>query len=45
MAYNPDTDADVEETHEDIERLDAELAALFDNSLYIRQTRRDEGGG
>src|SRR4051794_23167080 len=38
MAYNPETDADVEESHEDIERLDQELAELFDNSLYIRQT-------
>ena len=25
MTYNPETDADIEETHEDIERLDAEL--------------------
>ena len=38
MAYNPETDADVEESHEDIERLDTELAELFDNSLYIRNT-------
>src|SRR3954467_66694 len=38
MAYNPETDADVEESHEDIERLDTELAELFGNSLYIRQT-------
>src|SRR5689334_12726707 len=38
MAYNPETDADVEESHEDIEKLDNELAALFENSLYIRNT-------
>ncbi|HEY6760616.1 MAG TPA: DNA-directed RNA polymerase subunit beta, partial [Baekduia sp.] len=38
MAYNPETDADVEESHEDIERLDQELAELFESSLYIRQT-------
>jgi DNA-directed RNA polymerase subunit beta len=38
MAYNPETDADVEESHEDIEKLDTELAALFENSLYIRNT-------
>ncbi len=38
MTYNPETDADVEETHEDIERLDQELLDLFDDSLYIRNT-------
>ena len=38
MTYNPETDASVEETHEDIERLDQELLDLFDNSLYIRNT-------
>ena len=38
MAYNPETDSDVEESHEDIERLDKELAELFDSSLYIRNT-------
>ncbi|QEC50311.1 DNA-directed RNA polymerase subunit beta [Baekduia soli] len=38
MAYNPETDADVEESHEDIERLDRELTELFENSLYIRNT-------
>ncbi|MCD6727316.1 MAG: DNA-directed RNA polymerase subunit beta [Solirubrobacteraceae bacterium] len=38
MTYNPQTDADVEESHEDIERLDQELRDLFDNSLYMRLT-------
>ena len=38
MTYNPETDADVEETHEDVERLDQELVDLFDGSLYIRNT-------
>ena len=42
MTYNPETDAGVEETHEDVERLDQELVELFDNSLYIRNT--DRGG-
>src|SRR4029077_14056530 len=38
MAYNPETDGSVEESHEDIERLDQELLELFDNSLYLRNT-------
>jgi DNA-directed RNA polymerase subunit beta len=38
MAYNPETDADVEESVEDIQALDQQLAELFDNSLYIRNT-------
>ncbi len=38
MTYNPETDADAEETHEDIERLDQELLDLFGGSLYIRNT-------
>ena len=38
MAYNPETDADVEESVEDIERLDQEILDLFDDSLYIRNT-------
>ncbi|HEY4094904.1 MAG TPA: DNA-directed RNA polymerase subunit beta, partial [Baekduia sp.] len=38
MAYNPETDADHEESHEDIERLDQELAELFGQSLYLRNT-------
>ena len=38
MTYNPETDASVEERHEDIERLDQELLELFDNCLYIRNT-------
>ena len=38
MTYNPETDGSVEETHEDIERLDQELLDLFDDSLYIRNT-------
>ena len=38
MTFNPETDAGVEETHEDVERLDQELVELFDNSLYLRNT-------
>ena len=38
MTYNPQTDADVEETLEDIERLDQELLGLFDGSIYIKHT-------
>jgi DNA-directed RNA polymerase subunit beta len=38
MAYNPDEDEKVDETHEDIERLDQEILDLFENSLYIRNT-------
>jgi DNA-directed RNA polymerase subunit beta len=38
MAYDPAADADREETEEDIAKLDQELADLFDNSLYIRNT-------
>ncbi len=38
MTYNPETDGSVEETPEDIERLDQELLAQFDDSLYLRNT-------
>jgi DNA-directed RNA polymerase subunit beta len=38
MTYNPETDGSVDESHEDIERLDQELLDLFDNSLYVRNT-------
>ena len=38
MTYNPETDSDIEETHEDIERLDKELLDLFGGSAYIRNT-------
>ena len=38
MTYNPETDGAVEESVEDIERLDQELLDLFDGSLYIRNT-------
>jgi len=38
MMYNPETDATVEETLEDIDRLDQQILELFDNSLYIRKT-------
>ncbi len=38
MTYNPETDADREESHEDIERLDQELLELFGGSAYIRNT-------
>src|SRR5262245_23510183 len=38
MTYNPETDGSVDESHEDIERLDQELLDLFDNSLYLRNT-------
>ena len=45
MGYNPETDGEVEESVEDIERLDEEILELFDNSLYIRNTieRRPRG--
>src|ERR671931_344561 len=38
MTYNPETDGSVEESHEDIERLDQELLDLFEGSLYLRNT-------
>ncbi len=38
MTYNPETDGGVEETEDDIAKLDAELLELFENSLYIRNT-------
>src|SRR5436189_143493 len=38
MAYDPAVDSDREESEEDIAKLDQELADLFDNSLYIRNT-------
>jgi DNA-directed RNA polymerase subunit beta len=38
MTFNPETDGGVEETQEDVERVDQELLDLFDNSLYIRNT-------
>ena len=38
MTYNPETDADVEETLEDVERLDQELLDLFGGSRYMRHT-------
>ena len=38
MTYNPETDGAVEESVEDIERLDQELVDLFDGSLYLRNT-------
>ncbi len=38
MSYNPETDADVEETNEDIERLDGELLAMFGGSIYMKHT-------
>ena len=38
MTYNPETDGSVEESVEDIERLDQELVDLFDGSLYLRNT-------
>jgi DNA-directed RNA polymerase subunit beta len=38
MAYNPELDADREETQEDIEKLDKEIIDLFGGSLYIRNT-------
>jgi DNA-directed RNA polymerase subunit beta len=38
MTYNPETDANVDEGIEDIERLDQELLDLFGNSLYMRNT-------
>ena len=44
MTYNPETDADIEETHEDIERLDKELLDLFGGSVYIRNTIESDTG-
>jgi DNA-directed RNA polymerase subunit beta len=38
MTFNPETDGGVEETQEDVERVDQELLDLFDNSLYLRNT-------
>jgi DNA-directed RNA polymerase subunit beta len=38
MTYNPETDGAVEESEDDIARLDAEIAELFGNSLYLRNT-------
>jgi DNA-directed RNA polymerase subunit beta len=38
MTYNPETDGSVDESLEDIERLDKELLELFGNSHYIRNT-------
>jgi DNA-directed RNA polymerase subunit beta len=38
MTYNPETDGGVEESEDDIARLDQELLDLFDNSLYLRTT-------
>jgi DNA-directed RNA polymerase subunit beta len=38
MTYDPEVDAQVEETEDDINRLDAELLSLFDESIYIRHT-------
>jgi DNA-directed RNA polymerase subunit beta len=38
MTYNPEVDEKVEETHDDIERLDQEIRDLFGDSLYIRNT-------
>src|SRR6476646_7242805 len=38
MTYNPETDSNVDEGIEEIERLDQELLELFDDSLYLRNT-------
>ena len=38
MAYDPAADADIEETEEDVAKLDQELLDQFDNSLYLRNT-------
>src|SRR5882762_8562248 len=38
MAYEPSTDADTQETDEDVARLDEEILKRFDNSIYIRNT-------
>jgi len=38
MTYNPENDGSVEESEDDIARLDAEIAELFSSSLYIRNT-------
>ncbi len=38
MAYEPSTDADTQETEEDVAQLDEEILKRFDNSIYIRNT-------
>ncbi|MBA2347901.1 MAG: DNA-directed RNA polymerase subunit beta, partial [Solirubrobacterales bacterium] len=38
MTYDPETDGAAEESEDDIAKLDAEIAALFADSLYIRNT-------
>jgi DNA-directed RNA polymerase subunit beta len=38
MTYNPEVDGSLEESEEDIARLDQELLDLFDNSHYLRNT-------
>ena len=38
MTYNPEVDGSIEESEEDIARLDQELLELFDNSAYLRNT-------
>jgi DNA-directed RNA polymerase subunit beta len=38
MTYDPEVDAQVEETEDDINRLDHELLELFDSSIYMRHT-------
>ena len=38
MTYNPEVDGAIEESEEDVAKLDAELLELFDNSIYLRHT-------
>ncbi len=38
MTYDPEVDGSIEESEEDIARLDQELLELFDNSAYLRNT-------
>jgi len=38
MTYNPEVDGAIEESEEDIARLDAELLELFDDSIYLKHT-------
>jgi DNA-directed RNA polymerase subunit beta len=38
MTYNPEVDGAIEESEEDIAKLDAELLELFDDSIYLKHT-------
>src|ERR671929_316229 len=38
MMYDPETDGSIDETDAHVEKLDAQLLEMFENSLYIRNT-------